>query len=69
MRLHEEIKAVMANKGVTAYRVHKETGIDQAALSKFFSGERALVSETVYTLLDFLGYELTIKKKRKSKQG
>jgi predicted transcriptional regulator len=62
-----EIKAVMDERGITSYRVWKDTGIDQSALSKFFSGERLLVADTLTTLLDYLGYEITIRKKREKR--
>jgi transcriptional regulator with XRE-family HTH domain len=62
-----EVKAAMDKRGITAYRVWKDAGIDQSALSKFFSGERPLVADTLTALLDYLGYELTIR--RKSKAG
>jgi transcriptional regulator with XRE-family HTH domain len=60
-----EIKAIMDEKGVTAYRLSKGTGIDKAALSRFFSGERGMSVESIDKLLDYLGYEMTIRKKRK----
>ena len=67
MSLADEIKAVMSENGVTAYRAAKDTGISEATLSRFFSGNRGLSDNAMNVLLDYLGYELviTIRKKRK----
>ena len=63
MTLAEQIKTVMEEKKITAYRVWKDTGIDQGSMSKFFAGERDFSIETLKILLDYLGYELTIREK------
>ena len=63
MSILKEIKAVMEEKKLSSYRVCKNTGIDQGSLSRFFSGERAFVADTLIKLLDYFGYELTIRKK------
>jgi transcriptional regulator with XRE-family HTH domain len=65
MSVADEIKAIMEEKGLTAYRIWKDTGIDQGSLSRFFSGERPFVADVLVKLLDYLGYELTVRKKRK----
>ena len=65
MSIPEEIKAVLEAKDLTVYRVWKATGISQASLSRFFSGDRPFVADALMKLLDYLGYELTIRKKRK----
>jgi transcriptional regulator with XRE-family HTH domain len=68
MTISEQIKAVMDKEGVTAYRVSKDTGIDQASLSRFFSGGGMLLMESLIALLDYLGYDLTIRKKPSEKK-
>lgn len=60
-----EIKSAMDEKGITSYRVAKDTGISEASLSRFFKGIRGLSSENLLVLLDYLGYELAVKKKGK----
>jgi transcriptional regulator with XRE-family HTH domain len=65
MSLADEIKAVMSEKGITAYEVDRETGLSQSMLSRFFSDKVALSLKSLNKLLDYLGYELTIRKKRK----
>lgn len=67
-QLAREIKALMEAQGVTAYRLHKETGISQSMLSCFFKGTRSLGNENLGAILDYLGYEITLRKKRKTKE-
>lgn len=67
-KLAHEIKALLDERGVTSYRLHKETGVDQGALSRFFGGERSLRDENLGAILDYLGYEITLRKKRKTKE-
>ena len=66
MSLADEIRAVMSEKGVTAYEVMRETGLSQSVISRYFNDKVALSIKSLNTLLDYLGYELTIRKKRKS---
>ena len=49
------------------YRIAQETGIPESALSRLMSGERGLSVESVETLADYLGLEITIKPKRRKK--
>jgi transcriptional regulator with XRE-family HTH domain len=67
MSLADEIKKAMEKQGITSYRVWKDTGIDQSSMSGFFSGTRALSVERLDKLLDYLGYEMTIRKKAPQK--
>jgi transcriptional regulator with XRE-family HTH domain len=60
-----EIKKMMEREGVTAYRLSKDTGIDKAALSRFFSGERGMSAENIEKILACLGYEMVPRKKKK----
>ena len=69
MTLQEQIQAVMTEQDVTAYSIAEKTGIDRGLLSRFFSGKSALSIKSLEVLLDELGYELSIKKKRKTKKA
>ena len=51
--------AAIKSAGVTRYRIARETGIDEAALSRFMSGERGLDLSTVDRLAAYLGLQLT----------
>jgi transcriptional regulator with XRE-family HTH domain len=64
MTLADEIRAVMDKKGITAYKAAQETGLSQSALSRYFNGKVALSLKSIDELLDYLGYELTIRRKK-----
>jgi transcriptional regulator with XRE-family HTH domain len=57
----------MTERGVTGYEVERNAGIDQAVLSRYFHGKVAMSIKSLTKLLDYLGYELTIRKKRKTR--
>ena len=40
--LSEQLRAAILDADISRYRMSKETGIDQSALSRFVSGERML---------------------------
>jgi transcriptional regulator with XRE-family HTH domain len=65
MSLREDIQAVMSEQGVTAYAVSMKSGIDQGLLSRYFSGKSALSVKSLDILLGVLGYELTIRRKKR----
>ena len=58
--LREEI----ANSEISRYRIAQETGISEAQLCRFMQGG-SLKVETTDLLLDFFGYELKKKARRK----
>ncbi|MCH8153377.1 MAG: helix-turn-helix transcriptional regulator [Planctomycetes bacterium] len=62
-RVSEQLKRAIGTCGCSRYRIWKETGVSQAALSRFMSGERSLTLDTVDILADFLGLELVSKRK------
>ena len=57
--LSGQIRQAVANCGVTRYAISKATGIDQATLSRFMSGERGLPMNTLDVLADFLDLSIT----------
>jgi predicted transcriptional regulator len=54
----DQLRAIVASCGLSRYRIAKSTGIDQAALSRFLSGERGLSSEALDKLGEFLDLEV-----------
>ena len=55
----------MAERGITAYRLAQETGVNKAQLSHFFSGDgtRGLSIPALMKVLDALDLELKILEK------
>lgn len=58
--LHRQIYRAVQKSGLSSYAISEKTGIDQAALSRFFSGQKPISLKKIYLILDALGYELTI---------
>ena len=69
LKLSDQIRQAVETCGMTRYAISQETGIDQATLSRFVSGERGLSLATLDRLADFLDLNITIGKRRKSKGG
>ncbi|UCD51440.1 MAG: hypothetical protein JSW27_02175 [Phycisphaerales bacterium] len=53
----ETIRRAIEESGRTRYRIHKETGVDQAVLCKIMAGGTCSM-ETADTLCQYLGLEL-----------
>jgi transcriptional regulator with XRE-family HTH domain len=51
--------------GMSRYELSKLTGVDQAALSRFMSGERGLAVASLDLLAPVLGLQLVVNKKTK----
>lgn len=58
-RLPEVLRSEIQRRGLTQYRIAKDTGIPQPTMSRFLRGG-SLRLETVATLLDYLGFEVTL---------
>ena len=59
----DQLREIVRKCGHTQYRVAKETGIDESALSKFMRGERGLSMSAVNALAAYLN--LVVKQKEK----
>ena len=69
-KLSDQIRQAIESCGMTRYRIARETGISDATLSRFMSGERGLPMKTLDTLADFLDLNITMGKlKTKRKKG
>ena len=53
----------------TRYRIAKDTGISQTQLSRLMTGERGLSIEALERLADYLGLELIIRPKRRTRKA
>ena len=60
MNISEQLKSSMRASGQSAYAIAKATGVDKAAISRFYAGKRGLSVTTVETLAQHLGYELRL---------
>lgn len=62
--IQELIKTVMAENSVSAYQLSKDTGINEGQLSRFFNNKVDLSLKKITQIIDYLGYDITIQKKR-----
>ena len=67
-RLRQAIAAA-ADAGISRYRISKETGVEQSALSRFMSGERGLDLSSVEKLAAYLELELVNRDQAKKTGG
>lgn len=58
----EQLKSAIAESGKTRYRIAQESGLSEAALSRFVNGERGLTTASLDALADVLGLELVKRK-------
>jgi transcriptional regulator with XRE-family HTH domain len=58
MKLSDQLRHAIETCGQTRYAIAKATGISEATLSRFVSGDRGLPMKTLDLLADYL--ELTI---------
>jgi hypothetical protein len=65
--LSDQIRDAILTASVSRYRIAKETGVDQPALSRFVHGERGLSIEALDAIGLYLG--LVIVKKQPKKKG
>jgi cyanate lyase len=61
--LTDQLRQAIDDSGLSRYRIAKETGINEAALSKFYLGQRGLSTSALNALGECL--ELTILSRRK----
>ncbi len=68
--LSEQVRRAIRDCGLTRYRIFKATGIDQATLTRFMSGERGLPMKTLDVLADFLRLRIVMDgPRRQAKKG
>jgi len=63
--LIEQTQKAISTGGKTQYRICKETGVDTGQLSRFLSGGFGLSIAVIETILDYLGLEIVVQRKKK----
>jgi transcriptional regulator with XRE-family HTH domain len=63
--LSDQIRRLMETSGETRYAIHKATGIEQSALSRFASGERGMSLENIDKVAKHLDLEVTTRREPK----
>ena len=57
-KVTDQLRRLIRESGVTCYVIAKETGVSNAALSRFLSGERGLSSKALDAIGDYLGWQV-----------
>ena len=65
--LSDQVRQAVDDCGMTRYAIWKATGIDQATLSRFVTGERRLSMDSLDRLADLLDLNITTGRRRRSK--
>jgi transcriptional regulator with XRE-family HTH domain len=60
--LTDQVREIVAGCGQTRYQIAKATGISEATLCRFASGERFLSPKALDTLGEYLGLRITVVK-------
>ena len=59
MKLSDQVRHAIETCGQTRYAIAKATGISEATLSRFVSGDRGLPMKTLDLLADYLDLNIT----------
>jgi transcriptional regulator with XRE-family HTH domain len=59
------IRQLVEDSGQTRYAIAKATGVSESQLSRLMAGTAGLSIDSAQLLLDYLGYAIHVKKKRK----
>ena len=61
--LSQQLREAILESGVSRYEISKQTGVSQAALSKFVLGRRGISVKAMDAVGEFLGLAITRKKR------
>jgi len=67
-KFSDQIRKAVKESTISRYAIYKQTGIDQAALSRFVNGKMGLSLENLDLLAEMLGLEV-VSRRRKPKKG
>jgi transcriptional regulator with XRE-family HTH domain len=67
-RLVDAIRRAVEASGKTRYRIAKESGVSAGQLSRLVNGERGMTVDTIERLADYLGLQITIEPKVKTRK-
>lgn len=64
----DQLRQAIDDSGLTRYRIAKETGISESALSQFYNGHRGLSMEALNALGEFLKLKIILGRKPGKKE-
>jgi len=66
-KLTDQIRRAIDESGMSRYRLWKETGIDQAVLSRFMTGKAGMAFKSLDVLADALSLRIVADKSKRKK--
>lgn len=63
----DQIRQAIDDSGLTRYRISKETGVSETALTLFYNGQRGLSMKALNSLGEFLQLKITLGRKPDTK--
>ncbi len=63
----DQFRQAILDSDMTRYEMSKQTGVDNASLSRFVHGERGLSEEALNSLGELLNLEIVVRKKQKGR--
>lgn len=64
----DAIRRAVEASSKTRYRIAKESGVSAGQLSRLVNGERGMTVDTIERLADYLGLQITIEPKPKTRK-
>jgi len=68
MKFSDQVRKAIRTCGLTRYRIAKDTGVSESALSRFMAGKGNLNLDTLDRLAELLGLSLTVRDAKRSKR-
>lgn len=65
----EQLVKAIEDSGQTRYAISKGSGINQSMLSRLVNGERAMSFDAAERLADYLGLEVVVRPRRRSRKA
>jgi transcriptional regulator with XRE-family HTH domain len=65
-KVSAQVRRAIEGCGMTRYAISKQTGIDQATLSRFMSGEGGLSTEALDAIGELIGLKVTLENARRA---
>jgi len=59
----DQVRQAIDDSGVTRYRIAQDTGIDESALAKFYTGKRGLSLDNIDRLFEYLELRIVMERK------
>ncbi len=63
------LKDILKREEVSAYRLHKDLGLDKGNLSRFLNEKQDMSLKKLELIAEYLGYDIQLVKRKQSQEG